>query len=362
LAFIFTDGENFCSRKKQPIKLGFAGGLTGTLSDLGIAGRNGVILAVEEANERGGINGRQVVLITKDDKNDPEVARTVDRELIDEGVVAIVGHMTSTMTMAAVSLINSEKIVMISPTASTDDLIGINDYLFRTNLPSKTQTDHLSEYITAVIDLKSVSAVYDLSNRAFSGKMYNNFKESYYQLGGTLVGVVTFTSGVPESFLIIAKQLLSNKPDGIFIITGSLDAALLCQQIRKIDSDITIISSTWAMAPDLIKNGGPAVEGIIFSQPQNTENQSESYKWFIDTYRARFGNEPSFVSAYGYESARIIIDAFSIDDSPERLKFTILDHNVYNGLLGDLEIDRFGDALRKRYISTVKNGKFVLME
>jgi branched-chain amino acid transport system substrate-binding protein len=333
LAFIFTDGENFCSRKKQPIKLGFAGGLTGTLSDLGIAGRNGVILAVEEANERGGINGRQVVLITKDDKNDPEVARTVDRELIDEGVVAIVGHMTST-----------------------------DDYLFRTNLPSKTQTDHLSEYITAVIDLKSVSAVYDLSNRAFSGKMYNNFKESYYQLGGTLVGVVTFTSGVPESFLIIAKQLLSNKPDGIFIITGSLDAALLCQQIRKIDSDITIISSTWAMAPDLIKNGGPAVEGIIFSQPQNTENQSESYKWFIDTYRARFGNEPSFVSAYGYESARIIIDAFSIDDSPERLKFTILDHNVYNGLLGDLEIDRFGDALRKRYISTVKNGKFVLME
>ncbi|MBW1797231.1 MAG: ABC transporter substrate-binding protein, partial [Deltaproteobacteria bacterium] len=94
-----------CENKK-PVKVGFVGGLTGRLSYLGTAGRNGVILAVEEINEAGGINGRPVELITRDDGHDPKVAVKVDRELIGEGVVAIIGHMTSSMSMAALPLIN----------------------------------------------------------------------------------------------------------------------------------------------------------------------------------------------------------------------------------------------------------------
>ena len=90
---IFPAVENFGSGGKPPVKLGFVGGLTGKLSDMGTAVRNGVILAVEEANKEGGINGRQIVLITRDDKNDPEIALAVDRELINEGVVAIIGHI-----------------------------------------------------------------------------------------------------------------------------------------------------------------------------------------------------------------------------------------------------------------------------
>ena len=360
--FTFTAGENFCSGKKEPIKLGFAGGLTGTLSDLGIAGRNGVILAVEDTNERGGINGRQIVLITRDDKNDPEIARTVDNELIDEGVVAIIGHMLSTMTMAAVPVINSKKIVLISPTASTDDLTGIDDYFFRTRLPTRSETDHICEYLTADFDSKRVAVVYDLSNKAFSEQVYYNFKESYERMGGKIVGVENFTSGMPESFFIMVKQQLSNTPDCFFIITGALDAALICQQIRKINTDITIVSSSWGMTPYLIMNGGPAVEGIIFSQPRNIQKQSEAYKSFEKTYLSRFGSKPSFAGISGYDAARVIIDALYIDDSPENLKSTILNYNVYKGIQGDLEIDRFGDASGKRGIYTVAEGKFVGQE
>ena len=70
----------------QPIKVGFVGGLTGRHSDLGITGRDGVIFAVEEINRAGGLNGRSVVLVIRDDKQDPEVARQVDKELIEENV------------------------------------------------------------------------------------------------------------------------------------------------------------------------------------------------------------------------------------------------------------------------------------
>jgi branched-chain amino acid transport system substrate-binding protein len=362
LAFIFTAGEIFSSGKRQPVKLGFAGGLTGTLSDLGVAGRNGVILAVEEVNKKDGINGRQVALITKDDRNDPEIARKVDRELIDEGVVAIIGHMLSTMTMAAVPLTNAEKIVLISPTASTDDLTGIDDYFFRTRLPTRSETDHICEYLTEKIGSKRVVAIYDISNKVFTEQVYLNFKESYERMGGKIVGAEHFTSGAPESFYIMVKQLLSNTPDCVFIITGALDAALICQQVRKINTDITIVSSSWGMTPDLIMNGGPAVEGIIFSQPRNIQKQSEDYALFERKYISRFGSEPSFAAISGYDAARVIIDALRIDDSPDNLKSTILNHNVYKGIQGDLEIDGFGDAVGKRGIYTVDEGKFVMSE
>lgn len=167
-----------CENKK-PIKVGFVGCLTGRLSDLGTAGRNGAILAVEQINEAGGINGRPVELIVKDDKQDPEVAVQVDQELIEEGVAAIIGHMTSAMSMVAVPLMNKEKMLMISPTTSTNKLTGIDDYFLRITPPSKIQTDHLAGHAFNVMELRKMAGVYDLSNRAFAEGAYNNFKSEF---------------------------------------------------------------------------------------------------------------------------------------------------------------------------------------
>ena len=157
-----------CEKKENPIKVGFVGGLTGRLSDLGTTGRNGVILAVEEINSRGGINGRPVELITKDDQQNPEVALRVDRELVDEGVVAIIGHMTSSMSMVAMPFVNKRKVLMISPTTSTNKATGIDDYFIRMMPPNKSETDHLARHAFKVMGLKKMAAIYDLSNRAYT--------------------------------------------------------------------------------------------------------------------------------------------------------------------------------------------------
>ena len=116
---------------KEPVKIGYAGGLTGRVADLGIAGRDGVILAVEEINSAGGINGREVKLLVKDDKQDAETAVNVNEELIQQGVAAIIGHMTSSMSKAGVKAINDKKVFMLSPTTSTNELTGLDDYFFR---------------------------------------------------------------------------------------------------------------------------------------------------------------------------------------------------------------------------------------
>ncbi|MFO7717430.1 MAG: ABC transporter substrate-binding protein, partial [Desulfohalobium sp.] len=84
---------------QDPIRIGFAVPLTGVYSDLGVHGRNGATLAVEEINDRGGIHGRSLRLLPRDDGNSAAQAKAVDRELIDQGVVAIIGHMTSSQSV-----------------------------------------------------------------------------------------------------------------------------------------------------------------------------------------------------------------------------------------------------------------------
>lgn len=351
-----------CEKKENPIKVGFVGGLTGRLSDLGTAGRNGVILAVEEINSRGGIDGRPVELITKDDKQDPKEALRVDRELIDEGVVAIIGHMTSAMSMAVLPFINKEKILMISPTTSTNKLTGIDDYFIRVIPPNKSQTDHLASQASKVMGLKRMAAIYDLSNRAYTEEFFNNFRQEFEGLGGKIIHAETFTSGKDVDFVKSADLLLKPDPDGVLIVTGGPDAAMISQRIRMTGSKVPIISCGWAMTADLIHDGGPAVEGVIFSQLFNRESRQKTYLKFRKRFEERFGEAPNFAAAHGYEAALALFKALSKNADPQELKATILQQDMFEGVQGDFKVDKYGDPQRKRFLITVKNGQFQTAE
>ena len=348
--------------KSKPIRVGFVGGLTGRLSDLGIAGRNGVILAVEETNKAGGINRRPLELITKDDKQDPKMAVKVDKELINEGVVAIIGHMTSAMSIAAVPLINKEKILMISPTTSTNKLTGIDDYFLRVTPPNKAETDHLARHAFKGMNLQKIAAVYDLSNRAYTEGFFNNFKSEYENMGGEVIQAETFTSGLEVSFTNLAKALLEPDPDGLLIVAGALDTAMICQHIRKTGSKAFIISCGWAMTGDFLQHGGPAVEGVVFSHPLDKENPHKAYLEFKDRFGERFGHEPNFAAAKGYEAARILLEGLTKSDDPNKLKATILEQEVFHGIHGNFKMDKYGDPQRKLFLITVKNGQLRTLE
>ena len=104
---------------KAPILIGVSVDLSGPSSDLGIALRNGAQLAMEEINNSGGINGREIQLVIKDDQGDPNTALQADQDLIDQEVVAIVGHSTSQQTASVLDLINQNDVLLIGPAASS---------------------------------------------------------------------------------------------------------------------------------------------------------------------------------------------------------------------------------------------------
>ena len=112
--------------KKEPIQVGLAAEITGKHSEIGVFVRNGTELAFEEINAAGGVSGRKLALLVRDDLGTAEGARQADRELIRAGVVAIIGHATSQQTLHGREVTEGAQIVLISPTTSTPALDGID--------------------------------------------------------------------------------------------------------------------------------------------------------------------------------------------------------------------------------------------
>ncbi len=349
-------------KEPAPIRVGFAGCLTGRLSDLGVSGRNGVMLAVAERNDNGGIDGRRIELIVKNDRHEPEAAIRVDRELIAAGVTAIIGHMTSSMSMAVMPVINEARLPMISPTTSTNQLADIDDYFFRVMPPNRHESNHLADYARDDLGLDTIALVYDLSNPVYTKGWQRNFTARFTDRGGTVVFSETFTSGSDAPYLALIQQLLGADPAGLVVIGGAIDTAMICQQLRKLGANLPIIAAGWSRTMDLIRHGGSAVEGIVYSSIFDRNSRLPSNLAFMDRYQQRFGGQPDFAAACAYEAGQLLFKALENSTAASDLKAAILSVGTLQGVQGLIRIDPYGDADRRRFLVSVRNGRFTLLE
>lgn len=350
-----------CSDKK-PIPIGFIGGMSGRVADLGVAGRNGAILAIEEKNAAGGINGRPVELLVRDDEQNAESARRVAAELIRTKVELIIGPMTSSMAMAIMPLINESKTILLSPTVTTTDLQAKDDNFIRVISTTTDYSGKSARYQFEKLGQRTVAAIYDAGNRSYSESWYNGFRSTFEGMGGKIVKTVTFTSSNNMAFLRTVQDLLSVRPDTVLIVANAVDAALICQQIRKLDANVGIAMSEWASTERFIELGGKTTDGVLVAQFLNRNDQSPRFQKFLTAYRKRFRQEPGFAGVAGYDAALVALDALSTRTQERSLKETILRKGKFQGVQQQISIDRFGDANRKTYVTRISNGKFETVE
>jgi branched-chain amino acid transport system substrate-binding protein len=359
LVLLFCFSGVIHAAEKRPIRIGFVGGLTGKISDLGIQGRNGAILAVEDVNRQGGIKGRPLKLVVKDDKQDVQTALSVDKQLIDEGVVAIVGHMTSAMSEAAVPLMNDRKMVMISPTTRTRRLSGIDDYFLRVTGDNGALSDLLTAYAARKLKLRRVAATHDLSNRAYSEGFIADFKAGFARFGGKVVSSGSYVIGPDVSFKKLAHAMLAVKPDGLLVAASAIDTAMLCQQVRMTGSTIPILISSYAQSPDLLTQGGPAVEGVVTSAYMDYDSAAKPAAEFRKRFRERFGvADPTFAAVFAYDAVMVLKDALLVNPDPRSLKETIMKQKTFQGLEGPFQLDPYGEGKRTAHIVTVRHNRF----
>ncbi len=345
-----------CSRS-GPVKLGLVTGLSGRHYDLGLSSRNGVELAVKEITAAGGVNGRPIELLVRDDAQDPETARRAVSELVAAGVVAIVGHATSSMAEATLPIVNREKVLMVSPTVSSSTFLGRDDWFVMIH-PSTAESGRiLSDHITRKGLARKVAVVYDVTNRAYSESWHDAFKAAFERAGGE-VRSIPFTSGKAQSMTAIAAEALDGGTDGVAVVANAIDTAALCQQVR-LRSKVPLFGAEWGFTNDVLANGGRAVEGATFVMKVDLTDTSTRFVAFKDAYLARYGRPVDFAAVMSYEAVHILAEGLRRDGTREGVRKAVLSIGTFDGLQGPIRIDAFGDTQRKHYVMTVHDGKMV---
>jgi branched-chain amino acid transport system substrate-binding protein len=349
-------------QEKEPYKLGFVAGLSGKVADLGVAGRNGAQLAVEGYNAAGGLEGRQIELVIRDDEQNAATARKVAGELIAQNIELIIGPMTSSMAMAMLPQINASQTILLSPTVTTTALTGKDDNFLRVLADTSSYAINSARYQYEMLGLRTVSAIYDSGNAAYTESWLDDFQRTFTNLGGQILEVRPFRSGPNTVFLPMVKELLATGADSLLIISNAVDSALICQQIYKLAPGQIVAMSEWASTERFVELAGPAAEGVIVSQFLDRTNPSERYLQFLDQYRRRFQQEPGFAGLAGYDAARVALKALEIRGAGQSLKQTIIAQKSFQGAQQRLTFDRFGDADRNSFVAQVHKGLYLQVE
>ena len=345
----------------EPVKLGFLGGLSGRVADLGEAGRNGALLAVEETNLAGGVNGRRVELLIHDDEQQAPAAVKATEALVAARVDAIIGPMTSSMGEAILPVATRAGVVVVSPTITSSLLAGLDDLLFSVAPSVETSTRRCAAFEYAR-GIRRVAIVYDLSNRTFSADWAEHFRRDFTSLGGTVVAEASFMSGDDASYGEAIRKLAVAKPDALHIVASAVDTVRLTQLARNLGLNQPVTSSSWAATEHLIQLGGRTVEGMTLIQLFNRDDPSPRYRAFAAAYTARFKQEPGFGGVAAYDATKATLTALATATKHQSLKQALLAGGPYEGLQGRWKFDRNGGGSRRTYVTVVRNGRFVLVD
>lgn len=350
-------------QNREPIRIGLATTLSAKGATSGTHSRNGALLAVEKINSSGGINGRPVELVVRDDQGRIEEALRVDRELIDSGVVAILGHFSSSLAVATVPLMNEKNMLMVGLGTITDVLSNRDDNFMRVAMALDIRIPVLAEVVRRKYNLENMVVVYDQANPMFSEPCYLTFKESFETLGGRIVKTLPYNSEDNSSLAKIGDEVAGTKADGLLLITRAIHGALLTQHIRNRGSDIKIIDSGWGISdPEFIIHGGRAIDGVISVHQFNDESSSEQFRQFTKDYQNRFGDVFGNTAQRGFEAASLILYALTKTDDPQEFKAAILQKGHFDGVDGTMFINKYGDAIRSLYLLEVQGHKIRTVE
>ena len=344
-----------CDRQsKEPIKIGLSINLSGRGGEAGEHIRNGALLAVDEVNAQGGIHGRPLMLLVRDDEDSDAGVQKADSSLIDEKVVAIIGHSVSANTLKAYPLVTSHDTVLITAYSGTSKLSGKDDFFFRTAIDA-----NLYGLKTAALlktkGATTVSVLMDMGNADFVEDYVEQLKKHYQ---GT-INTVQFMSRENADWQRLAGDLLAPNPGAVLLLTESSMTAVAAQKVRGLKFGGPLIAIIWAQSPELLRIGGPDMEGLSLVSFIDPGNQRPDYLKFSKELKEKFQKAASARSDRSYEMVSILADALrrckTIDG--QSLKAALL-QKEYESILGPVKFDRFGDVIRPVFEIVVRDGKF----
>jgi branched-chain amino acid transport system substrate-binding protein len=347
------------------VKIGSASPLTGPQAHIGVDIRNGVQLAIEDANAANvEIGGKKVKfeLVPEDDEANPTKATTVAQKLADAKVAAVVGHFNSGASIPASKIYSDAGIPQISP-SSTNPKYTEQGFktTFRVVAHDGQQGPTLARFAAKTLQAKSVAVIDD--STAYGQGLADNFEATAKSLGIKIVAR-EHTTDKDTDFKAILTKIKGKKPD--LIMFGGIDpqAAPMIKQMKELGIKAKFIGGDGMQTPNFIKLAGDASDGAMASIPGLPKDQMPGGKAFLEKYKAKFNQEVELFAPMGYDAVMVFIDAMKRAGSVEPAKFLPeIGKTNYEGVIGPIAFDDKGDLKNGPItIYVVKDGKWEPLE
>ncbi|MDC7221672.1 MAG: branched-chain amino acid ABC transporter substrate-binding protein [Spirochaetales bacterium] len=352
-------GLTGCQQGAKTIKIGVGGAHTGDLASYGLPTVNAAQLVAEEINAAGGIDGKMIELVVEDDQCKPEIATNTASKLAGEGVVAVLGHICSGATKAALGIYQDSDLVTISPSATNPDLTKDYTNFYRTIASDNAQAVTEVEFIQSM-GLTKIAVLHD------KGDYGKGFAE-LVQSGATAAGieVVLFEGVTPGG---VDYSAILNKVDNSgaeALVWGGYhpEASKLVTQMKNKGMDMPFLSDDGVKDQTFIDVAGEFAEGVYATGPIDTSSTPLYQKAGAD-HLAKYGEEPGAFFYNAYAAMLAICNAIDVADSTEYAAITeALTSNYVDTPLGSISFDKGGEAIGVGFVVyQVQGGVFVEAE
>ena len=346
------------------IRIGVASPFTGDLASYGDNVKAGVNLKLKEINDAGGINGQKVEIVWGDDLCAPKEAGTVGSKFAaDKTIVAVIGHLCSSATLAAMPIYVRAGLPTLSPT-STNPTIGDvgKGWFFRNCYTDDFQGKYLaSNVVPKLLGKKKVAIFYENNDYAIGLK--NSFVAGAKEGGITVTGAEAYVAKTTD-FTPQLTKLLVNKPETIFLCGYHPEGALIAGQSRKLGFKGPLFGADGIDNIDYIKIGGKAANNTYCTVPFLAASAGPAGKKFAARFKKAFGREVDWMSANAYDCMGILAQVIA-KTGPDRKKIrdglAAINSPAkgYKGITGLTYFDKKGNCSKPAFVKMVKNGKFV---
>jgi branched-chain amino acid transport system substrate-binding protein len=290
------------------ILVGEYGSLTGSEGTFGQSTHNGIMMAVDEINGTGGVGGRKLKVITEDDQSKAEEAANAVTKLISQnGVVAVLGEVASSNSLAAAPICQSNKVPMITPSSTNPSVTQKGDYIFRMCFIDTYQGPVMAKYLVNDLKLTRAAILTDVRSD-YSRGLGDAFKATYIAQGGKIVGEASYAKG-DSDFRGGLTSIKATNPQVIYVPGYYNDVGQIAQQARDLGITVPLAGGDGWESPKLIEIGGKALEGCFYSNHYYAQDPDPAVRTFVQKYKDRFGQTPDSLAALGYDAAKMLADS-----------------------------------------------------
>lgn len=369
-----------CGAAKDELVIGEFGSLTGNDATFGQSTKNGVQVAMDElvAEKGGKIGGLPVRVVVEDDQGRAEEAATAVQKLINQDrVIAVLGEVASSRSLAGGPICQGAGVPMISPSSTNPRVTQVGDFIFRMCFLDDFQGRVMARFAAENLGLKKVAILKDVKSD-YSVGLTQYFTDAFKEMGGAVVIEQAYSAG-DQDFRAQLTAIKAKHPDAIVVPGYYTEAGLIARQTRELGIKAPLIGGDGWESEQLLEIGGEALDGCYYSNHWALDYPNPKLQDFVKRYRAACKSDPDAIGGLAYDAANVLFGALErlAEQSPEdfrnlsasraggesrkaacrKLRDLIAGTAEYPGVTGTITLDQNRNASKPAVVIEIKGGK-----